>query len=139
MQTAAQADTSSDLPDSDQGSLPPKPEGHTPTIFLALADHVSVERSPNGHLAVILYLFSTAGAAGVDPQTDTLPGGLFIALSPKCLTCDNGCDKPAMNKPPGTESRKYVGWQKRAGKPWRHAQPFDIRHDSLFRRIPYES
>lgn len=112
MQTAAQADTSSDLPDSDQGSLPPKPEGHTPTIFLALADHVSVERSPNGHLAVILYLFSTAGAAGVDPQTDTLPG---------------------------TESRKYVGWQKRAGKPWRHAQPFDIRHDSLFRRIPYES
>jgi hypothetical protein len=29
-------------------------------------------------------------------------GGLFIALSPKCLTCDNGCDKPSMNKPPGT-------------------------------------
>jgi len=28
------------------------------------------------------------------------PGGLFIALSPKCLTCDNGCDKPSMNKPP---------------------------------------
>jgi hypothetical protein len=27
--------------------------------------------------------------------------GLFIALSSKCLTCDNGCDKPAMNKPPG--------------------------------------
>lgn len=32
----------------------------------------------------------------------TLPGRLFIALSLKRLTCDNGCDKPSMNKTPGT-------------------------------------
>src|SRR6266567_5977422 len=34
-------------------------------------------------------------------ETWPTAGGLFIALSPKRLTCDNGCDKPAMNKPPG--------------------------------------
>ena len=34
-------------------------------------------------------------------QHRTVSGGLFIALSSKRLTRDDGCDKPAMNKPPG--------------------------------------
>ena len=48
------------------------------------------------------------------------PGGLFIALSPKCLTCDNGWDKPSMNKPPGaplfySERRNIDGSAARVG------------------------
>jgi hypothetical protein len=47
---------------------------------------------------------------------NTYPEGLFIALSLKLLTCDNGWDKPSMNKPPGTLSHRHVSEMSRPGK-----------------------